>query len=133
MSVESIKAYVNIVDEVKPLERKIIELLTSGGYALRQVSQKLLMPLQTASARLSELHDRGIVEQRGKKYYLTSVDRIQEVKNKREQIRFDKWVKLGEKENFFSKLEAQKLDEYFDRSGKPRRKEEDIPQSSLPF
>jgi hypothetical protein len=133
MSLESIKAYINIVDEVKPLERKIIELLASGGFALRQVSQKLYMPLQTASARLSELHDKGIIEQRGKKYYLTSVDRIQEVKKNRENLRFDKWVKLGEKENFFSKLEAQKLDEYFDRSGKPRHKEEDIPQSSLPF
>ncbi len=133
MSVESIKAYVNIVDEVKPLERKIIELLASGGYALRQVSQRLFMPLQTASARLSELHDRGIVEQRGRKYYLTSVDRIEEVKRNRQKIRFDKWVKLGEKEGFFSKLEAQKLDEYFDRSGKPRHKSEDIPQAKLPF
>jgi len=133
MSFESVQAYINIVDEVKPLERKIVELLASGGFALRQVSSKLLMPLQTASARLSELHDRGIVEQKGKKYYLTSVDRIEEVKRNRQKIRFDKWVKLGEKENFFSKLEAQKLDEYFDRSGKPRHKSEDIPQSELPF
>jgi len=133
MSFESLKAYINIVDDVKPLERKIVELLASGGFTLRQVSSKLLMPLQTASARLSELHDKGIVEQRGKKYHLTSVDRIEEVKRNREKIRFDKWVKLGEKENFFTKLETQKLDEYFDRSGKPRHKAEDIPQSQLPF
>jgi len=133
MSLESIKAYINIIDDVKPLEAKIVELLASGGSALRQVSSKLLIPLQTASARLSELHDRGIVEQRGKKYYLTSVDRIEEVKTNRENLRFDKWKKLGEKENFFARLEADRMDEYFDRSGKPRHKAEDVPQSKLPF
>jgi len=133
MSLESIKAYINIVDEVKPLERKIVELLASGGFTLRQVSQKLYMPLQTASARLSELHDKGIIEQRGKKYYLTSVDRIQEVKKNRDNLRFDKWKKLGEKQGYFSRIDAERIDEFFDRSGKPRHKEEDIPQSQLPF
>ncbi len=133
MSFESVKAYINIVDEVKPLERKIIELLASGGFALRQVSSKLLMPLQTASARLSELHDRGIVEQKGKKYYLTPVERIGEVKANRDNLRFDKWKKLGEKEGYFSRIDAERIDEFFERSGKPRHKSEDIPQSELPF
>ena len=74
------------------------------------------MPLQTASARLSELHDSGLIHQLDDaKYLLTPFIKINSVKYKRDRKRFDKWKKLGEDRGYFSMAQADLMDEYYDK------------------
>ena len=110
MSLESIKAYASIQDGINAKEGKVLDALDGCGLTLREVAQHTSMPIQTTSARLSELHDKGYVHQKeGGKYYITPLEMIREVRNMRDDERFKKWLKLGKKNNWLSKYEAQKI------------------------
>ena len=116
MSHFSIQAYIDIQPHIKPSEERILTLLSEGGANLREVAQMLSMPLQTASARLSELHDSGLIHQQDDtKYLLTPFIKISSVKYKRDRKRFDKWKKLGEDRGYFSMAQADLMDEYYDK------------------
>jgi len=115
MSLESIKAYASIRDGINAKEGKVLDALDGCGLTLREVAQKTSMPIQTTSARLSELHDKGYVHQKeGGKYHITPLEMIREVRNMRDDERFKKWLKLGKKNNWLSKYEAQKISEFYD-------------------
>ena len=118
MSRFSIEAYKLIQPHIKPSEERILTLLSQGEMNLRGVSELLSMSLQTASARLSELHDAGLVTQgelRGT-YYLTPLESIEAVKYKRDRQRYDKWKKLGEVNNYFDKEYRDAMDLEFDKN-----------------
>mgnify|MGYP003667164420 FL=1 len=116
MSIFSLQAYIDIQPNIKPSEERILTLLSEGGATLREVSENLSMPLQTASARLSELHDSGLIHQLDDaKYLLTPFIKINSVKYKRDRKRFDKWKKLGEDRGYFSMAQADLMDEYYDK------------------
>ena len=116
MSKFSIQAYIDIQPRIKPSEERILTLLSEGGATLREVSENLSMPLQTASARLSELHDSGLIHQLDDaKYLLTPFIKIDSVKYKRDRKRFDKWKKLGDERGYFSMAQADLMDEYYDK------------------
>lgn len=106
MSHFSIEAYIAIQPDIKPTEELILSLLSRGGATLREVSERLSMPLQTASARLSELHDKGLVHQseyHKATYTLTPPENVGRVKEERDRKRYEKWKKLGEVNNYFGK------------------------------
>ncbi len=116
MSKFSIQAYIEIQPSIKPSEERILTLLSERGATLKDVSQSLSMPLQTASARLSELHDSGLITQgelRGT-YYLTPLNNIRAVKYKRDRQRYDKWKKLGEANNYFGKEYSNAMDLFYE-------------------
>ena len=116
MSKFSLQAYIDIQPHIKPSDERILTLLSEGGATLREVSESLSMPLQTASARLSELHDSGLIHQLDDaKYLLTPFIKIDSVKYKRDRKRFDKWKKLGEDRGYFSMAQAELMDEYYDK------------------
>tara|TARA_R110002167_G_scaffold91793_1_gene246853 strand:- start:146 stop:520 length:375 start_codon:yes stop_codon:yes gene_type:complete len=116
MSKFSLQAYIDIQPHIKPSDERILTLLSEGGATLREVSENLSMPLQTASARLSELHDSGLIHQLDDaKYLLTPFIKIDSVKYKRDRKRFDKWKKLGEDRGYFSMAQADLMDEYYDK------------------
>ena len=116
MSHFSIQAYIDIQPHIKPSEERILTLLSEGGANLREVSESLSMPLQTASARLSELHDAGLIHQQDDtKYLLTPFIKIASVKYNRDRKRFEKWKKLGEDRGYFSMAQAELMDEYYDK------------------
>ena len=116
MSKFSLQAYIDIQPHIKPSDERILTLLSEGGATLREVSESLSMPLQTASARLSELHDSGLIHQLDDaKYLLTPFIKIDSVKYKRDRKRFDKWKKLGEDRGYFSMAQADLMDEYYDK------------------
>ena len=136
MSKFSIQAYIDIQPRIKPSEARILTLLSEGGATLRNVSERLSIPLQTASARLSELHDSGMIHQsehNTAKYHLTPLENIASVKYKRDRKRFDKWKKLGEDRGFFGMAQADLLDEYYDKNGKEKNPSPELPQSQLAF
>lgn len=134
MSEASIQAYIDAQPKIKPSEEQIMTFLSHGGATLHEVSNSLLMHLQTASARLSELNDKGLVNQGGIMgvYYLTPENEVEMVKAKRERQRFRKWKKLGEKNNYFAMMQAEELDKHFDENGK-ERKPLQINQQELAF
>ena len=116
MSKFSLQAYIDIQPHIKPSDERILTLLSEGGATLREVSESLSMPLQTASARLSELHDSGLIHQLDDaKYLLTPFIKIDSIKYKRDRKRFDKWKKLGEDRGYFSMAQADLMDEYYDK------------------
>ena len=116
MSKFSLQAYIDIQPYIKPSDERILTLLSEGGATLREVSENLSMPLQTASARLSELHDSGLIHQLDDaKYLLTPFIKIDSVKYKRDRKRFDKWKKLGEDRGYFSMAQADLMDEYYNK------------------
>ena len=116
MSKFSLQAYIDIQPHIKPSDERILTLLSEGGATLREVSESLSMPLQTASARLSELHDSGLIHQLDDaKYLLTPFIKIDSVKYKRDRKRFDKWKKLGDERGYFSMAQADLMDEYYDK------------------
>ena len=116
MSKFSLQAYIDIQPHIKPSDERILTLLSEGGATLREVSESLSMPLQTASARLSELHDSGLIHQLDDaKYLLTPFIKIDSVKYKRDRKRFDKWKKLGDDRGYFSMAQADLMDEYYDK------------------
>ena len=115
MSLESIKAYASIRADLNEKEGKVLDAVVLGGLTLREVAKETSMPIQTTSARLSELHDKGYVHQKeGGKYHITPLEMIREVRNMRDDERFKKWLKLGKKNNWLSKYEAQKISELYD-------------------
>ena len=116
MSKFSLQAYIDIQPHIKPSDERILTLLSEGGATLREVSESLSMPLQTASARLSELHDSGLIHQLDDaKYLLTPFIKIDSVKYKRDRKRFDKWKKLGDERGYFSMAQADLMDEYYNK------------------
>ena len=116
MSKFSLQAYIDIQPYIKPSDERILTLLSEGGATLREVSESLSMPLQTASARLSELHDSGLIHQLDDaKYLLTPFIKIDSVKYKRDRKRFDKWKKLGDERGYFSMAQADLMDEYYNK------------------
>jgi DNA-binding transcriptional ArsR family regulator len=116
MSKFSLQAYIDIQPHIKPSDERILTLLSEGGATLREVSESLSMPLQTASARLSELHDSGLIHQLDDaKYLLTPFIKIDSIKYKRDRKRFDKWKKLGDERGYFSMAQADLMDEYYDK------------------
>jgi predicted transcriptional regulator len=106
-----------IQPRIKPSEERILTLLSEGEYNLRGVSRSLSMPLQTASARLSELHDAGLVNQNKMRdvYTLTPLESIGVVKDARDWLRFKKWKKLGEANNYFDKEYRDAMDLEFEK------------------
>ena len=136
MSRFSIEAYIDIQPHIKPTEERILSLLSKGGVTLKEVSERLNMALQTASARLSELHDSGLIHQsehNNSKYHLTPLENISSVKYKRDRKRFEKWKKLGEERGFFGMAQADLLDEYYDKNGKEKNPSPELPKSQLAF
>lgn len=130
MSTFSIQAYLDIQPHIKPSEELILSLLSKGGATLREVSERLSMPLQTASARLSELHDSGLIHQsehHTATYNLTPFENISSVKYQRDRKRFEKWKKLGEERGFFGMAQADLMDKYYDSEGKERNPSPDLP------
>jgi len=136
MSKFSIEAYIDIQPHIKPTEEMILSLLSRKGHTLHEVSEGLLLPLQTASARLSELHDSGLIHQsehNSSKYHLTPLENIASVKYKRDRKRFDKWKKLGEERGYFGMAQADLMDEYYDENGKEKNPSPELHQSELIF
>lgn len=121
MSIQSNQAYKDIQPKIKPSEALIMNLLEEYNLPLRLVAKRLSMPLQTASARLSELHDKGLVMQKANgDYYKTPVDDVEGVRVIREKNRFNKWRRLGCKLGYFDMIRQEKIDkmaEHFDEYG----------------
>jgi|TARA_R110000744_G_scaffold26652_1_gene65396 hypothetical protein len=136
MSKFSIEALYDIQPHIKPTEELILCLLSRKGATLKEVSESLSMPLQTASARLSELHDSGLIHQsehNSAKYHLTPLENVSSVRYKRDRKRFDKWKKLGEERGYFGMAQADLMDEYYDENGKEKNPSPEIKQSELAF
>ena len=117
MSTFSIQAYIDIQPRIKPSEGRILTLLSEGGATLREVSERLSMPLQTASARLSELNDAGLVcqDKIHNVYTLTPLESIGVVKDARDWLRYKKWKKPGEANNYFGKEYRDTMDLEFEK------------------
>jgi DNA-binding HxlR family transcriptional regulator len=112
MSKASTESLINQIESgnIDTDKLRIINILMNGTQNKATLSNLLGLSHQTLTARLSELHDMGIVDiQKTKevysRYYFveTELEREQ-VRNKREQERFNKWVKLGEKNKYFEFL-----------------------------
>lgn len=136
MSHFSIEAYIAIQPRINPLEEVIMSFLSRGGATLREVAEQLSMPLQTASARLSELHDKGLVHQseyHKATYTLTPPENVGRVKEERDTKRYDKWYKLGVSENYFDREMRDLMDKLYDKNGKERNPSPELPKSELLF
>ena len=79
------------------------------------------MPLQTASARLSEMHDEGIVSVGTTlgHYHVTPANEVANVKRTRDNNRYRKWLKLGEKHGYFMRKEIELIESCYDENGNP--------------
>jgi Mn-dependent DtxR family transcriptional regulator len=136
MSKFSIEAYIEIQPSIKPTEEMILSLLSKRGATLREVAERLSMPLQTASARLSELHDSGLIHQsehHKATYHLTPFENIASVKYKRDRRRYEKWNKLGIEKGYFGKEMRDLMDNYFDGDGNEKNPSPDLPVNELLF
>lgn len=136
MSKFSIQAYIDIQPNIKPTEEMILSLLSKKGQTLHEISEGLLLPLQSASARVSELHDKGLIHQsehHSAIYNLTPLENISSVKYKRDRKRFEKWKKLGEERGYFGMAQADLMDEYYDKDGKEKNPSPEIKKSELIF
>tara|TARA_R110000744_G_scaffold96187_4_gene185904 strand:- start:6851 stop:7261 length:411 start_codon:yes stop_codon:yes gene_type:complete len=136
MSKFSIQAYIDIQPSIKPSEELIMSLLSRGGATLREVAERLSMPLQTASARLSELHDRGFIHQseyHKATYTLTPPENVGRVKEARDKKRYEKWYKLGIIEGYFGKETRDLMDKIYDENGNERNPLPELPKSQLAF
>lgn len=122
MSEASIQAYKDIQPKVPKAEERILALLSDGvSRTLREVAKALSMPLQTASARLSELNDNGIVTAVTPygHYIITPKDEVAHVKRTRDDNRYRKWLKLGERHGYFMRKEIELLESCYDENGNP--------------
>ena len=123
MSEASIKAYKDIQPQVPKAEERILALLSDGvSRTLREVAKALSMPLQTASARLSELNDNGIVSSVTAygHYMITPKEDVAKVKRGRDNNRYRKWLRLGEKHGYFMRKEIELIESCYDEDGNPK-------------
>lgn len=78
----------------------------SRGYcSLEGLGNYLQLKHQTASARLSELCDMGVIfEDHNGYFHITPPDKIAQYAAMREDARYKKWRKLGDKNGWFNQL-----------------------------
>ena len=78
----------------------------SRGYcSLENLTNYLQIKHQTATARLSELCDMGVIYEDDNGYFhITPPDKIAQYAAMREDARYKKWRKLGEKNGWFNQL-----------------------------
>lgn len=107
MSKKSNKAHEDIKPRKESLRGRILTLLTSEGFTLHQISKRLGMPIQTASARVSELQDDGLIFQDSNDLFRVSpASLVESYKDERNNGRFERWKALGKKEGWFNKCKC---------------------------
>lgn len=115
MSHQSIQAYIEAQPTIKPTESKILHVLERLTCAdLKTLAKESHLTLQTCSARLSEMHDKGYVTQLPSgQYIVLHEDHKDNVIAKRLNEKYERWKKLGEKHNWHFRYET------FDKHGEP--------------
>jgi len=104
MSKQSNKAHKDIMPRKGSLKARVLTLLSSDGFTLHQVSKRLSMPIQTASARVSELQDEGLIFQSHTGLFrITPPELIESYRDERNETRYSRWKALGEKEGWFTR------------------------------
>tara|TARA_R110002153_G_scaffold104649_2_gene242685 strand:- start:5294 stop:5677 length:384 start_codon:yes stop_codon:yes gene_type:complete len=108
------KASYQAHEEIKPkklsIEQRIqIYLHREGALSLHSIARELELKMQTASARLSEMHDKGVVRfDFDGDYELTENEQQQqEVIKTRELEKRNKWMAQGVKNNYIEQIYAQ--------------------------
>ena len=105
MSKASYQAHEEIKPQKLSIEQRIqIYLHREGALSLHSIARELEIKMQTASARLSEMHDKGIVRfDAVGDYELTENEQEQErVRYHRMVDRYEKWRKQGIKNGWIS-------------------------------
>lgn len=103
MSTRSKLAHDNIKPVKSNYKSRIYDFLGSDGAYLQDVIESLKMRHQTASARLSELADDGLVYQNTLgKYFITPTDMVSKFRYEREREKYEKWKSLGERNDWFN-------------------------------
>tara|TARA_R110000787_G_scaffold43672_2_gene106966 strand:- start:2295 stop:2663 length:369 start_codon:yes stop_codon:yes gene_type:complete len=115
MSQFSIEAYIDVLPKIKPTEKLILQHISNwGSCGIKGISKAIPLPLQTASARLSELHDQGIVYQLPTgEYAISDPSYVDQVKTERLEAKYLKWKKLGDRYEWHFRYDT------FDKNGKP--------------
>ncbi len=105
------KASYQAHEEIKPkklsIEQRIqIYLHREGALSLHSIARELELKMQTASARLSEMHDKGIVRfDHDGDYELTENEQQQqEVMKAREYEKRTKWMAQGYKNEWIEQV-----------------------------
>ena len=76
-----------------------------GGATYQQVTDDLRLHHGTSTARLSELCDMGVIYEDNNGYFhITPSDKVGEYAAMRDDARYKKWKKLGEKNGWFNQL-----------------------------
>ena len=84
------------IKQYKPtLKQKVLQCVKDQSRTLHQVAEILDMRIQTASARLSELNDDGLVRIRNGKYETTPPEWEKYESNYRLNKKYQKWKKVG--------------------------------------
>lgn len=80
------------------------------GISFKDIKRKLFLTHPTASARLSELCDLGVIYEDNNGYFhITPSDKVGEYAARREDARYRKWKKLGEKNGWFGQLRLEEI------------------------
>lgn len=96
-----IKAYLDqLGGKMSSTKASIVQLLFAENQTIESVSKKLNISLSTATARLSDLSDEGVVkkistEGRFSEYRLADVSEVPVLRKERLMKRFAKWQKQG--------------------------------------
>ena len=112
MSFRSIEAYKEILPKITAKEESILNVLCIGSYKAESISKFTSIPLITTRARLSELFDKGVINQyEDGSYFLVDPEETNNIKEKRLEEKYLKWKKLGEKHGWHFRYEV------FDKHG----------------
>lgn len=73
---------------------------------IHDIVKDINMPIQTVSGRITELLDKGLINQdMDGNFYAATVSDMDELKNRRQWEKFKKWKALGEKMGYFGLME----------------------------
>jgi predicted transcriptional regulator len=103
MSQKSLETfYENIRNNRITTNKEVVYVsLQKHCFNLDELRKYTNMKHQTLTAALSHLMDEGLVFQFNDKFYLSDAGAVETLKAERKLIRYRKWVKAGERENFF--------------------------------
>lgn len=84
--------------------------LNNQKSTLKAIQSQLSLSHGTSTARLSELCDMGVIYEDDNGYFhITPSDRVGEYAARREDARYKKWKKLGEKNGWFGQLRLEEI------------------------
>ena len=103
MSKHSVDTFIKNVENgnLQSTRAKVYDLLRRRTLNLDELKHYTQMKHQTLTSALSWLADEGLIIMHNKRFYPANADQRGQLKAMRAVDRYNKWVKLGEKEKWF--------------------------------